>query len=53
MQLSREHFLSIIFYNFRRGLSRQDYIDELKSLNGDEAPSYSTLKNWFNEYNRG
>ena len=24
--------------------------DEIKSLYGDEAPSYSTVKNWFNEF---
>jgi len=33
-------------------LSRQE-LDELKSLYGDEAASYSTVKNWFNEFNRG
>ena len=48
-----EHFRSITFYNFRRGLWRQECIDELKSLFGDKAPSYSTVKNWFNEFNRG
>ena len=53
MELNREHFRAIIFHNFRRGLSRQECIDELKSLYGDEAPSYSTVKNWFNEFNRG
>ena len=38
MELSREHFRAISFYNFRRGLSRQECIDELKSSN---------VKNWF------
>ena len=28
-------------------------IDDLKSLFGDKAPSYSTMKNWFNEFNCG
>ena len=41
------------FHNFRSGLSRQECIDKLKFLYGDEAPSYSTLKNWFNEFNPG
>lgn len=53
MELNREHFRAIIFHNFRRGLSRQECIDELNSLYGDEAPSYSTVKNWYNEFNRG
>ena len=35
MEFTREHFPAIIFYNS---------IDELKSLFGDEAPSYSTVK---------
>ena len=41
-----------IFVNFRRELS-QECIDELKSLFGDKAPSYSTVKSWFNEFNCG
>ncbi|XP_037952518.1 uncharacterized protein LOC119682999 [Teleopsis dalmanni] len=53
MELTREHCRAIIFQNFRRGLSRQECIGELKSLYGDEAPSYSTVKNWLNEFNRG
>ena len=39
MELTREHFCVIIFYNFRRELSRQECIDELKSLIGDKAPA--------------
>ena len=42
-----------IFYKIRRGLSRQECIDELKSLFGDKAPFHSTVKNWFNEFNCG
>ncbi|XP_018786576.1 PREDICTED: uncharacterized protein LOC108967540, partial [Bactrocera latifrons] len=34
---------------------RQECIDELRSLYGYEAPSYSTVKNWYkyNEFDRG
>ena len=53
MELTREHFRAIIFHNFRRELSQQECIDELKFLYGYEAPSYSTVKNWYNEFNRG
>ena len=42
MELTREYF--------RRELSRQESIDELTSLFGDKAPSYSTVKNWFNKF---
>ena len=44
---------AISFHNFRRGLSRKEYIDALKSLYGDAAPFYSSVKNWLNEFNRG
>ena len=37
MELTREHFRATIFYNFRRGLSRQECIEYLKPLYGDEA----------------
>ena len=53
MELNRVHFRAIIFYNFRRGLTQQQCMDELKYLYGDEAPSYGTVKNWYNEFNRG
>ena len=48
MELIGEHFRAIFFQNFRRGLSRQECIDELKFVYGDEAPSFTTTKNWFN-----
>ena len=40
MKITREHFRSIIFYNFRRGLSQQEGIDKLKSLFGDKTLYY-------------
>ena len=52
MELTREHFRAIIFYNFRHGLS-EECIEELISLSGDRTPSCSTVKNWFNEFNCG
>ncbi|XP_040582119.1 uncharacterized protein [Lepeophtheirus salmonis] len=53
MELSCTNFRTIIFPNSRRGLGKQESIDGLKSLYGDEAPSYSTVKNWSNEFSRG
>ena len=52
MELTREHFCSIYVDNFRSGLS-QEWIDELKSLFGNKAPFYGTVKNCFNEFKRG
>ena len=39
-------------YNFRRGLSRQKCIYELKSLLL-KLKSINTVKNWFNKFNYG
>ena len=44
MELIRENFPAMIYYDFRRGLSRQECIDQLISTFGDEAPSYATVK---------
>ena len=53
MELNREHLRAIIFYNFRRGLTRQQCIDELKSIFSDEAPSRTSFYRWYGEFNRG
>lgn len=53
MELTREHFRAMIFYDFRRGLSRQECIDQLSSTFGDEAPSFATVKRWYNEFHHG
>ena len=50
MELTREHFPSITFYNFLRELA-QECIDELKFFYGHEAPSYGTAINCFNDFN--
>ena len=52
MELNHEHFRAIIFYNFRRGLTQQQCIDELNSIFGDEAPSRTSVYRWYGEFNR-
>ena len=52
MELNREHFRGIIFYNFRRGLTQQQYIDALNSVFGDAAPSRTSVCRWHGEFNR-
>ena len=34
-------------------LSRQECIDELKSLFSDKAPCYGTVKNWLSKFSCG
>ena len=52
MELNREHFRAIIFYNFRRGLTQQQCMDELNSIFGDEGPSRTSVYRWYGEFNR-
>ena len=53
MELNREHFRAIIFYNFRRVLTQQQCIDELNSIFGDEVPSRTSVYQCYGELNRG
>ena len=53
MELNREYFHAIIFYNFRRGLTQPHGIDELNSIFGDEAPSRTSVYRYYGEFNRG
>ncbi|CAH1972969.1 unnamed protein product [Acanthoscelides obtectus] len=43
MELNREHFRDIIYYNFQRQLSQQECLAELLSVFGNEAPHQSTI----------
>ena len=53
MELNREHFCEIIYYNIRRGLTQQQCIAELNSIFGDETPSRTSVYRWYGEFNRG
>ena len=53
MKLNREHLRAIIFENFRHGLNQQQYIDELNSFFGNEAPSRTIVYRRYSEFNRG
>ena len=46
-------FVRLFFYNFRRGLTQQQSIDELNSIFGNEAPSRTSVYRWCGEFNRG
>ena len=53
MELNREHFRANIFYNFQRGLTQQQWIDEFNSIFSDEAPSRTSVYRWYDgELNR-
>ncbi|CAH2003858.1 unnamed protein product [Acanthoscelides obtectus] len=53
MELNREHFRAIIYYNFQRELSQQECLAELLPVFGNEAPHQSTISRWYGEFKRG
>jgi len=53
MELIRENFRAMIYYNFWHGLSQQQCIDQLTSIFDDKALSKTTIYYWFSEFNRG
>lgn len=53
MELTREDFRVIIYYNFRKNLSQQECIDDLISVFGNEAPSRTSVYRWYSEFQRG
>lgn len=53
MNLSKENVRAIIFYNFRRGLTRLQCFEELTSVFSDEAPCLRTVERWYLEFQRG
>ena len=53
MELTRGNFRAMIYYDFRRALLRHECIDQLIFTFGNEALSYTTVKRWSNEFNRG
>ena len=53
MEISREGFRWMIYYDFRRELSQQECINQLNSVFGVEAPSNTTVFRWYREFNFG
>ena len=53
MELNREHYHAIIFYNFRRGLAQQQCINEPNLIFRDETPSKTSVYRWYGEIKRG
>ena len=53
MEITREGFRWMIFYDFSKGLTQQRCIESLRSTFGNEAPSERIVYNWFAEFRRG
>ncbi|KAK4871687.1 hypothetical protein RN001_015811 [Aquatica leii] len=53
MEINRENFRAIIFYNFPRPLSQQECLVELLFVFGTKAPHQSTISRWCGELKHG
>lgn len=53
MEISREGFHWVIFYDFKSGLKQKQCIDRLKAAFGNEVPSEATIYNWYVEFKCG
>ena len=53
VDLSREHFQTIILYDWKTGLTCNKSHARLVTACGDQAPSDRTVLNWFHEYHQG
>ena len=51
--LTNSQMRAIIYYNFRRELSRQQCHEEMKRILGDTAPSLRTVERWYKQFKRG
>ena len=52
MELSREAFRAMIYYDFCVGLNEKDCHQRLRSAFGDTAPSYTTVFRWYKDFQR-
>ncbi|XP_071043147.1 histone-lysine N-methyltransferase SETMAR-like [Parasteatoda tepidariorum] len=52
MELTREHFHALIFYDFIAGLNQEECVQLLQLAFGDESPARATVFRWFKEFSR-
>ncbi|EGI62252.1 FLJ37770-like protein [Acromyrmex echinatior] len=53
MEILRENFRAMIFYNYKYNLTSKQCIDRLHLVFGNEVPSNRMVYNWFAEFQRG
>lgn len=52
-KMEKEQYRSVIRFLFLEGKSRSEIKERLDAVYGDSSPSMATVKNWFNEFQRG
>ena len=53
MELTREHFCTIIFYDFKAELNQEGCVQRLQLAFSDESPARATAFRWFKKFSRG
>jgi len=51
--MEKEQYRSVIRFLFLEVKSRSEIKERLDAVYGDSSPSMATVKNWFNEFQRG
>ncbi|XP_070855320.1 protein GVQW3-like [Drosophila suzukii] len=51
--MENEQYRFVIRFIFLEGKSRSEIKERLDAVYGDSSPSMTTVKNWFNEFQRG
>ena len=52
MEVTRENFRVMIFYDFKAGLNEKDSYKKLQKCFPGSSPSYATVFRWFKEFKR-
>ena len=50
MELTREHYRAMIFYDFKARLNQNECLQRLRLAFGNECPSRATVFRWFKEF---
>jgi histone-lysine N-methyltransferase SETMAR len=53
MELNREQFRALIYYDFKSNLTQQQCLERLHTAFGECAPSRTTIFHWYAEFKRG
>lgn len=53
MELTKQNFRTMIYYDFSQGVSAGECIQKLNSTFGKAAPKKSSVYNWYNHFSRG
>ena len=52
-KMEKEQYRSVIRFLFSKWKSRSEIKERLDAVYGDSSPSMATIKNWFDEFQRG